>query len=241
MNTLPGWSNAQDALLVARGTSLQKIKQSFIYLGQCQNTTLNSLEFKYILWGKIESAWTPWKPSQKETRSKTRVLFLPRCCCPLPWGCSPPSGCNDMDKPQICSHPRATSSSCRFWHMHMQQPKLPCMSPVLVQVLQACLAEAPSLTCFTMRNPHKDVCLFFEGSLSARLKPWTGQTKVRCVSAVALGWFSHRASLCLERCSCWALEEENWWVRSPVPCCGCSEGQSRWWPWAVWKNGLVWP
>lgn len=67
---------------------------------------------------------------------------------------------------------------------------------------------APSLTCFTMRNPQENVHLLFEGSLSA------GQTKARHVSAAALGWFSQQASLR----SWW---EEGWWVRSP----GCSEGQ----------------
>lgn len=36
---------------MAKGTFLQKIRQSLIYPGPCQNTTLNNLEFKCILRG----------------------------------------------------------------------------------------------------------------------------------------------------------------------------------------------
>lgn len=114
-----------------------------------------------------------------------------------------------------------------------------------------CLAEAPlwllPWPVSLQETPRKMSTCFLRGSLSARLMPQAGQVKARWFSAAALGWFSHQASLCLEGCSWWARGEEDWWVHSPGLCHGCSEGQSRQWPWAqhtgeaVWRTGLVWP
>lgn len=69
-----------------------------------------------------------------------------------------------MDKTQICSHLHATSSGCSFWHMQRQQPEPPtcCLSRFLSLPGRG-TSLAPSLTCFTTRNPQENVHLLFEG------------------------------------------------------------------------------